>query len=91
MEHDTQISNKKYKGYCQRCFIDKFPDEKISRNHRIKENHTTDFIKDEKIRFDKQIMSGSSKRRDLLKEYINKHLITIPNKEITHEYLFYDI
>ena len=29
-------------------------------------------------------------RLNLLKETINKHLITIPEKEITYEYLFYD-
>ena len=175
---DTQVTNK-YKGYCIRCFVYKFPDIKISRNYKIKENHMTDFIKevfkDEVITFDKQT-GGCSKRRpdvyidkfthvviiecdknqhkdtscenrrmmelfqdfgnrsivfirfnpdsyinedgkkitssfkmhkkldvpmirdqkewsgrlDVLKETINKHLITIPNKEITYEYLFYN-
>jgi len=171
--------NKKYKEYCLRCFIHKFPDVKISRNYKIKENHMTDFLKcefkDEIMIFDKQT-GGCSKRRpdcyidkfthiiiiecdenqhrdtscenkrtmelfhdfgnrpivfirfnpdkyinensekipsgfkmhktldvpvirepkewqarlDLLKEYTNKHLITIPEKEVTNEYLFYD-
>ena len=29
-------------------------------------------------------------RLNVLKEYINKHLIIIPEKEVTNEYLFYD-
>ena len=41
---DILITNK-YKGYCLRCFIFKFPNEKISRNYKVKENHMTDFIK----------------------------------------------
>ena len=178
---DTIAHMKKYKGYCLRCFVYKFPDIKISRNYKIKENHMTDFIKDvfqnEVKVFDKQT-GGCSKRRpdvyidkfthvviiecdenkhdkynnscenmrtmelfqdfgnrpivfirfnpdsyinedgkkipssfkmhkildvpmirdqkewilrlSLLKDTINKHLITIPNKEITYEFLFYN-
>mgnify|MGYP003402185235 CR=1 FL=1 len=173
--------NNKYKGYCVRCFIYKFPDEKVSRNYKVKEIFMTDFIKeifnDEIMSFDKTVgccsrrrpdvyidkfshvviiecdenqhkneeynscenkrtmelfqdfgnrpivfirfnpdsyiknskkMPSSFKyhntlgvpmirdqkewdsRLDVLKEIINKHLITIPNKEITNEYLFYD-
>ena len=178
-EHCDTIVFNKYKGYCLRCFINKFPNEKISRNYKVKEIHMTDFLKqefkDEIMVFDKQT-GGCSKRRhdvyidkfthvtivecdenqhkdtscenmrtmelfqdfgnrpivfirfnpdkyinkngekilssfnmhktldvpvirnqkewqnrlDLLKEYINKHLITIPEREITYEYLFYD-
>ena len=69
---DTQVKNK-YKGYCIRCFIYKFPNEKISKNYKIKENHMTDFIKtifkDEVKVFDKQT-SGCSKRRPDI--YIDK-------------------
>lgn len=37
--NDTQISNKKYKDYCLRCFMFKFPNEKVARNYyKIKEN-----------------------------------------------------
>jgi hypothetical protein len=63
---DTQVKNNKYKGYCVRCFIYKFPDVKISRYYKVKENHMTDFIKDqfkEEVKvFDKQT-GGCSKRR----------------------------
>lgn len=166
----------KYKGFCLRCFINKFPDEKISRNYKVKETHMVDFIKDQftdqTMTFDKQT-GGCSKRRPdcyidkfthvvitecdenqhkdyscenkrimelfqdfgnrpivfirfnpdnyinedgkkilssfksfdvpmirnpkewsnrlkLLKETIEKHLVEIPSKEITYEYLFYD-
>ena len=33
---DTRPS-KKYKGYCLRCFINLFPNEKVSRNYKTKE------------------------------------------------------
>jgi Holliday junction resolvase len=177
--NDTR-STKKYKGYCLRCFIFKFPDVKISKNYKVKEIYMTDFIKeqfkDEVMIFDKTV-GGCSKRRpdvyidklthilviecdenkhniyeescenkrtmelfkdfgnrpiifirfnpdgynleskkilssfkmhktlyvpvirnkkewenrlNVLKEYMNKHLVIIPEKEVTIEYLFYD-
>jgi hypothetical protein len=62
---DTIVKHK-YKGYCLRCFIYKFPDVKISRNYKVKELFMTDFIKeqfkDQVITFDKQT-GGCSKRR----------------------------
>jgi len=68
-EHCNQIPknrNNKYKGYCLRCFINKFPNEKISINYKVKETHMTDFLKeilkDEIMTFDKQT-GGCSKRR----------------------------
>jgi len=68
---NTQISNKKYKGYCLFCFINLFPDEKVSRNYKTKEKSVTDFILVNFPNFtwtcDKQIQDGCSKKRpDLL-------------------------
>ena len=52
------IVNKKYKGYCLRCFIYKFPDVKISRNYKV----IKDQFKNQTMTFDKQT-GGCSKRR----------------------------
>jgi hypothetical protein len=87
-ECNDTFANSKYKGYCFRCFINKFPNEKIVRNHRIKERLMTDFIKkifkDEKIIFDKQIIGGDSKRRPDV--YIDKitHVLIVECDENQH-------
>ena len=87
LESCNTIVNSKYKGYCLRCFIFKFPTEKISRHYKVKENHMTDFIKanfnDEVMIFDKQT-SGCSKRRPDV--YIDKftHIIIIECDENQH-------
>jgi hypothetical protein len=67
------ISNKKYKGYCMRCFIHLFPDEKVSFNYKTKERVVVDYIleyfKHSNYTWvaDKTINNGCSKRRpDLL-------------------------
>jgi hypothetical protein len=39
------IITKKYKGYCFYCFVHIFPDEKISKNYKSKENTVIDYIK----------------------------------------------
>jgi hypothetical protein len=80
-------SNKKYKGYCLRCFVYKFPDVKISRNYKVKENHMTDFIKEhfkeEVITFDKQTGGCSKRRPDV---YIDKftHVVILECDENQH-------
>jgi len=68
---DTQMSNKKYRGYCLFCFMNLFPNEKVSRNYKTKEVAVCDYIKTEFPDMnwicDKQINNGCSKRRpDLL-------------------------
>ena len=68
---DTRISNKYYKGYCVRCFINLFPNNKISRRYKIKENHVVDYIKNniniteskDSVTYDKAISEGCSKKR----------------------------
>ena len=86
--NDTQISNKKYKGYCLRCFMFNFPDEKVSRNYKVKENHMSDFIKeqfkDQVITFDKQTGGCSKRRPDV---YIDKftHVVIVECDENQHK------
>jgi hypothetical protein len=85
---NTIPSNKKYRGYCLRCFIHKFPNEKISRTFKIKETHMTDFIKqefkNEVMIFDKQTGGCSKRRPDC---YIDKftHIIIIECDENQHK------
>jgi hypothetical protein len=84
---DTSASNIKYKGYCLRCFIFKFPNEKISKNYKVKENHMTDFIKtefkNEVMIFDKKVGGCSLRRPDC---YIDKftHIVIIECDENQH-------
>jgi hypothetical protein len=82
-----KLNNQKYKGYCCRCFIYKFPNEKISKNYKIKETHMTDFIKlkfkDEVMIFDKRTGGCSKRRPDC---YIDKftHIVIIECDENQH-------
>jgi len=86
--NDTRTSNKKYKSYCTRCFINLFPNEKVTRNYKIKEKHMTDFIKEhfyeEVMIFDKQTGGCSLRRPDC---YIDKftHIIIIECDENQHK------
>jgi hypothetical protein len=77
---DIQVSNKKYEGYCLRCFIHTFPDKPITRNYKTKEKTTTDFVisqyPEHKWISDKIISGGCSKRRpDLLLDLGDQFII----------------
>ena len=72
--------NKKYDGYCLRCFIYLFPDKPVSRNYKTKEYSVLDFIKTKfpELDFiaDKIISGGCSKRRpDLLLDMLYQIII----------------
>lgn len=79
--------NKKYKGYCVRCYIHLFPDERVSRNYKIKENYIKDYIlsnlKDIKFVFDKKI-GGRSLRPDIYIDLLT-HIIIIEIDEDQHK------
>jgi hypothetical protein len=70
------------------CFINKFPNEKISRNYKVKENHMTDFIKlefkEQVMVFDKQTGGCSKRRPDV---YIDKftHVVIVECDENQHK------
>jgi hypothetical protein len=79
---DVQIANKQYKGYCSRCFIFMFPDDKHARNYKTKEQLMINFIlekfpiSDYDWILDKKVEGGCSKRRpDMLLDLGNKVLI----------------
>jgi hypothetical protein len=55
------------KGYCSRCFIYTFPEEKVARHFKVKEQHVREFIQQEfeqyNTIFDKTIRGGCSQKR----------------------------
>ena len=61
------IANKKYKGYCFRCFIQTFPESKIIRDYGTREAKVSEFIKKEfsdlNIIYNKTIDDGCSDHR----------------------------
>lgn len=87
-EHCDSSCNKKYKGYCLRCFMYNFPDEKISHNYKLKENHVRDFLNDnfnkQLIIFDK-VVGGCSKRRPDAYIDLFTHIIIIECDENQHQ------
>lgn len=63
----TIIVASKYNGYCYRCFIHTFPDNKIVRNHKIKERAVADYVSETysnlSLVFDKPVEGGCSNKR----------------------------
>ena len=85
----TYLSNKNYKGYCYRCYIHTFPDSPILRNHKTKERHVADYIKQEfpqyDFTFDKIIENGCSKRRPDILLDMGEFIIIIEIDENQHQ------
>ena len=73
-------ANRKYDGYCCRCYIYTYPDAKLSRNYKTKEQSVVDYIQEifpnlEWVH-DRIISGGCSRRRpDVLLEFEDKVLI----------------
>lgn len=84
---DTRPSTK-YKGYCTRCFIHLFPDEKISTRYRTKERHIADYIRetfpDLEILFNTTVGGCSKRRPDIFIEQFT-HSIIIEVDEDQHK------
>jgi len=63
------VMHGKFRGYCLRCFIHLFPDQKISRNYKIKEARVSEFVaqvfqgKSIEITYDRALAGGCSARR----------------------------
>jgi ribosomal protein L37E len=77
----------KYTGYCFRCYIYTFPNNKISRNYKIKEQHMVDFIQkiysDTVFIFDKTT-GGCSRRRPDVYIDLFTHVLIIECDENQH-------
>lgn len=96
----TTIAGKLHlKGYCLRCFIYNFPDEKVARGYKVKERHVTDALKPVleelgvKAVFDKRVGGGwhsddccqpSLRRPDVLID-MGTHSIIVEIDENQHD------
>jgi len=81
--------NKKYNGYCCRCYIHLFPDEPISRNYKTKEFAVLEFIRNNYLEHtwvnDKTIDGGCSKKRPDIFLDLLTHSIIIEIDENQHK------
>lgn len=88
----TTFGNKKYDGYCLRCYIHLFPDKPVTRNYKIKEKYVTDSIQEflkeynNSLEFslDKSIGGCSAKRPDMFIE-LYTHVIVVEIDENQHK------
>ena len=80
--------NKKYNGYCTRCYIHLFPDEPISRNYKTKEYAVLEFIRNNYPEYtwvnDKIVDGGCSKKRPDIFLDLLTHSIIIEIDENQH-------
>ena len=85
---DTQ-GNKKFDGYCLRCYIGLFPYQTIARNYKTKELKVCEYIKEQfsnlTISFDKIVKFGCSKRRPDIYIDMGSHSIIIEIDENQHD------
>ena len=80
--------NSRYRGYCSRCFFYTFPDEKLTRNYKTKENTIVDHIKQKFPNYDwvhdRRVVDGCSlKRPDLYCDF-GSHIVVIEVDEDAH-------
>jgi EsV-1-7 cysteine-rich motif len=85
---DTQVSNKQYRGLCQRCFVYTFPDEPVSRNFKTKEKNVTDYVLENFPNIswvcDKKIEDGCSLKRPDIRGDMGSHIVIIEIDENHH-------
>ena len=82
-------SNKKYEGFCLRCYIHTYPNKPVLRNYKTKEQHVIDYIKNEfknlTIVSDKIIQDGCSKKRPDIQIDLGYQIIIIEIDENQHK------
>lgn len=81
--------NKKYQGYCYRCFINIFPDSELVRNHKTKERAVADYIREQfpqyTILLDRRVPDGCSLRKpDILIDF-GEYVLIIEIDENQHQ------
>jgi len=86
---EKRAKEKRYRGYCSRCFFFLFPDEPITRNYKTKENTVSKFIEEEfkeyNISYDHTVRGGTSGRRPDIKIELEKQIIIIEVDENQHK------
>jgi hypothetical protein len=85
---DTRARDKKYEGYCFRCYINTYPERPITRNYKTKERVVVDCIREKFCDFewisDRQIQDGCSKRRPDLLLDLGFQVIIVEIDEYAH-------
>jgi hypothetical protein len=84
---NKQTSNKRYEGYCFRCFVLTYPDRPNARNYKNKEIRVADFIKERFPHIEwctDQIVGGCSKRRPDIYIDLLTHIVIIEIDENQH-------
>lgn len=80
--------NKKYKGYCMRCFVHLFPELKNARNYKTKEQNVVDKVKiafpDVSWFCDKTVQDGCSRKRPDMLLDMGSHAIIVEVDENQH-------
>ena len=89
LENCTEYGRESYKGYCVRCFVHLFPEEKVATCFKTKESSVVQFIKDTYYDkdwiFDKKIAGGCSRfRPDIFLDCLT-HSLIIEVDENQHE------
>ena len=82
------LANRRYRGYCSRCFFFTFPNEKLTRNYKTKENTIVNHVLEKFPQYDwtndRKISDGCSlKRPDLYCDF-GDHIIVIEVDENSH-------
>lgn len=82
-------ASKKYKGYCLYCFIHTFPNEKIAKNYKVKENEVLNSIVEKfssvTIVQDRRIHGGCSLRRPDVLIDLGYQVLIIETDENQHK------
>ncbi len=82
-------ANANYENYCLRCFIHTYPDKKIKRNYKTREQSVVDFVKNEfpnlTIITDKINLEGCSKKRPDIQIDLGYQIIIIEIDENQHK------
>ncbi len=80
--------NNKCDGYCMYCYVNLFPEQKISRNFKTKESAVIEKIKenfkDNEWKFDRVIKDGCSKKRPDCLLDMGSHIIIVEIDENKH-------
>ena len=89
-EYCYTLGNSRYEGYCQRCYVFKFPFKTISKYIKTKERAISESVQEHfpevDIVLDKVIQGGCSRRRpDILIE-LYTHAIVVEINEFQHKH-----
>lgn len=83
-----RATRREYNGYCQRCFIYTFPDNKLVINYKTKERAVADYVRrefnDKSWVFDRIVDTGCSRRRPDILLDMGDHVILVEIDENQH-------